>query len=55
MKRNIAIKYLLVLVFFVLHSFSVATSVPEKDFLEKTTELRKNCLLYTSDAADELT
>jgi CubicO group peptidase (beta-lactamase class C family) len=42
MKRNIAIKYLLVLVFFVLHSFSVATSVPEKDFLEKTTELRKN-------------
>ena len=42
MKKNIAIKYLLVLVFFVLHSFSVATSVPEKDFLEKTTELRKN-------------
>ncbi len=42
MKRNIAIKYLLVLVFFVLHSFSVATSVPEKDFLDKTTELRKN-------------
>lgn len=42
MKRNIAIKYLLVLVFFVLHSFSVATSVPEKDFMEKTTELRKN-------------
>jgi len=42
MKRNIALKYLLVLVFFVLHSFSVATSVPEKDFLEKTTELRKN-------------
>ncbi len=42
MKRNIAIKYLLVLVFFVLHSFSVATSVPEKDFLEETTELRKN-------------
>lgn len=42
MKRNIVIKYLLVLVFFVLHSFSVATSVPEKDFMEKTTELRKN-------------
>lgn len=42
MKKNIAIKYLLVLLFFVLHSFSVATSVPEKDFLEKATELRKN-------------
>ena len=42
MKKNIAIKYLLVLLFFVLHSFSVATSVPEKDFLEKASELRKN-------------
>lgn len=56
MKRNIAIKYLLVLVFFVLHSFSVATSVPEKDFLEKTTELRKNVnipLAYHPEALTE--
>ena len=55
MKRNIAIKYLLVLVFFVLHSFSVATSVPEKDFLEKTTELRKNVNIPLSYHPAELT
>lgn len=42
MKKSSGLKYLLVLVFFVLHSFSVATSEPEKDFFEDTTELRKN-------------
>ncbi len=55
MKRNIAIKYLLVLVFFVLHSFSVATSVPEKDFLEETTELRKNVNIPLSYHPSDLT
>ena len=42
MKKSSGLKYLLVLVFFVLHSFSVATSEAEKDFFEDTTELRKN-------------
>ncbi len=55
MKRDIAIKYVLVLVFFVLHSFSVATSVPEKDFLEETTELRKNVNIPLSYHPEELT
>jgi CubicO group peptidase (beta-lactamase class C family) len=55
MKKNIAIKYLLVLLFFVLHSFSVATSVPEKDFLEKATELRKNVNIPLAYYPSELT
>ena len=55
MKKNIVIKYLLVLLFFVLHSFSVATSVPEKDFLEKATELRKNVNIPLAYYPSELT
>ena len=42
MKGNIAIKYLLVLVFFVLHSFSVSTREPEIAYVDENTELRRN-------------
>ena len=42
MKRNIALKYLLVLVFFVLHSFSVSTREPEIAYIDDSTELLKN-------------
>ena len=55
MKGNIAIKYLLVLVFFILHSFNVSTREPEIGYLDENTELRSKIDLPVSYHPVELT
>ena len=55
MKGNIAIKYLLVLVFFILHSFSVSTREPEVTYLDENTELRSKINVPVSYHPAELT
>jgi CubicO group peptidase (beta-lactamase class C family) len=55
MKGNIAVKYLLVFVFFILHSFSVSTREPETGYLDENTELRSRINVPVAFHPAELT